>query len=486
MTKATKGNLADKPLAELILEAAEASASGALRLSRERAKAVVYFEQGEVAFAASNIRAHRLVEFLRRTGILDEAAVKELPAKATDSEILSHLTATRRIRAERLSSIRATHVSDVLRGVLLWTDGDWQFDPQVRIAGDTRVRVEAHRLLLQSTRHLPAAYVRLRFPDATEHLQPGPSNGLAANLLPAEAFVLSRISGPTPLNELLTLSGLNEAETLQSLYALVICGAVKRTGESTASFSGAAIGKAAAKADDAPKDEANTLDEFFAMVDKASDYYSLLGVERQAGADAIKHAYHSLARRYHPDRFHQSEAQLRSKIESAFARVAQAYEILGDASRRPAYDAHLASQSSAKAPAETSARERRPATSAETTGDKRAETSFQKGLAATRQNQLQQALRFLAEAASLEPRCARYRAEYGRALINDPQTRRLAEFELKAAINLEPDNTSYRVALAELYKALGLRRRAEGELQRALTSDPKNAAARTLLASLKN
>jgi Tfp pilus assembly protein PilF len=42
------------------------------------------------------------------------------------------------------------------------------------------------------------------------------------------------------------------------------------------------------------------------------------------------------------------------------------------------------------------------------------------------------------------------------------------------------------VALAELYKALGLRRRAEGELQRALTVDPKNAAARTLLASLKH
>jgi Tfp pilus assembly protein PilF len=71
-------------------------------------------------------------------------------------------------------------------------------------------------------------------------------------------------------------------------------------------------------------------------------------------------------------------------------------------------------------------------------------------------------------------------------LINDPKTRRLAEFELKAAIALEPDNTSYRVALAELYKALGLRRRAEGELQRALTVDPKNAAARTLLASLKH
>jgi Tfp pilus assembly protein PilF len=71
-------------------------------------------------------------------------------------------------------------------------------------------------------------------------------------------------------------------------------------------------------------------------------------------------------------------------------------------------------------------------------------------------------------------------------LINDPQTRRLAEIELRAAIALEPTNVSYRIALAELYKAVGLRRRAEGELQRALMTDPKSDAARNLLASLKH
>jgi tetratricopeptide (TPR) repeat protein len=122
----------------------------------------------------------------------------------------------------------------------------------------------------------------------------------------------------------------------------------------------------------------------------------------------------------------------------------------------------------------------------QTGNEDRAEASFQKGLAALKENQAQHALRLFAEAASLEPRRARYRAEYGRALINDPQTRRIAEYELKAAIALEPNNISHRVALAELYKALGLRRRAEGELQRALISDPNSEVARQLLASLKN
>ena len=484
MTKPTKGQLAQKPVAELIREIGEASASGALRLERDRAKAVVYFENGDVAFAASNIRAHRLVEFLKRTGILDESAAGSFAPKATDDEVLNLLVETRRIRADRVGTIRANHVGEVLRGVLLWTDGDWQFDPRVRIAGDTRVAIDVRRLLLESTRHLPATYLSSRFADTSEQLELAQANGQHPSLLPAEAFVLSRINGPTTVNELLSVSGMNEEETLQSLYALAICGVVKRAAWATPQFDGSAGANAAVKSEAVAEDKIDTLEDFFARAESAVTYYDLLGVGHQASADEVKNAYHSLARRFHPDRFHQADAQLRNQIESAFARVAQAYEVLGDQSSRATYDAQFAAPASSSA-SKGATRERSPA-SPKAPAESRGESSFRKGVAAINQRQPQQALRFFAEAASIEPRCARYRAEYGRALINDPKTRRLAEFELKAAIALEPDNTSYRVALAELYKALGLRRRAEGELQRALTVDPKNAAARTLLASLKH
>ena len=488
MTTPTKGTLAQKPVAELIRETGEASASGALRLSRERAKAVVYFENGDVAFAASNIRAHRLVEFLKRTGILDDNAAGYLAPKATDDQVLSLLVETGRIRADRVSTIRANHVAEVLRGVLLWTDGDWEFDPRVRIAGDTRVVIDVRRLLLESTRHLPAIYLSSRFADTNEQLEVANTNGHEPSLLPAEAFVLSRINGTATVNELLTVSGMNKDETLQSLYALAICGAVKRAAWATSQFNGSRVASAEVKTEAVAKNKAakntiDTVEEFFTTVERAAHYYDVLGVGQQASAAEIKNAYHSLARRYHPDRFHQADAQLRNQIESAFARVAQAYEVLGDASTRSTYDAQFASPTSGATPRAT--REPTPPPR-QAPADSRAESSFRNGVAAAKQGQAQQALRCFAEAASMDPRCARYRAEYGRTLINDPKTRRLAEIELKAAIALEPNNTSYRVALAELYKALGLRKRAEGELQRALTMDPKNAAARTLLASLKN
>src|SRR5438128_5109777 len=67
-----QGQLSEHPLAELIREINNTGLSGALRVSHDRAKVVVYFETGDLLFAASNLRAHRLREVLKRSGIADE------------------------------------------------------------------------------------------------------------------------------------------------------------------------------------------------------------------------------------------------------------------------------------------------------------------------------------------------------------------------------------------------------------------------------
>ena len=64
---------------------------------------------------------------------------------------------------------------------------------------------------------------------------------------------------------------------------------------------------------------------------KLPDYYTILGVSRNASLEEIKQSYRQLARLYHPDvNRHVSDAQIK--------RINEAYAILSDNARRVAYD----------------------------------------------------------------------------------------------------------------------------------------------------
>jgi curved DNA-binding protein CbpA len=242
-----------------------------------------------------------------------------------------------------------------------------------------------------------------------------------------------------------------------------------------------------------------SVEDFLDRLRRAETYYDLLGVETTAPAEQLKSAYYQIARRYHPDRFRKSEPALLARIESAFARITQAYDTLRDEAPRAHYDRKLQARRKAQQISETTAP--KPTAPAPTpTGPanaestpvepglsplQRAENDFKEGLAALEQGQRSVAAGLFASAARLAPNDPRYRAYYGQMLAAQEKTQRAAEAELQAAIRLDPQNASYRVMLAQLFRDLGFIIRARGEAERAVAADPNNRKARELLRELK-
>lgn len=459
------GQLSEQPLAELIREISTKSLGGRLRLEHDRVHVVVYFDNGNIGYAASNLRTLRLREYLRKSDLVSE---DKLDDRVPDLELLKRLCANNLVSAAAAEQVQTKQVADVLRLALLWTDGDWEFESRSRLEEQLKLDLDIDTLLLEAARRLPADFVVSRFSNRTEVITPVPEPLVNNNLLPAEVFLLSRLDQPTSLRELVAVSGLGEKETLQLVYSLALVGVVQRQqwnsvlrdqkpGPPPRPVAPIAAPPELPVEREQPREiDLTDVESFLARVRNAQTHYEVLDVNREVSAESLKKIYYQLARNYHPDRFRKSHASLVTRLEAAFARVKQAYDTLRDDNLRANYNTKLAARKKAepepKAPA--------PQTEAVI------ERVDEPGVPATES--------------------AADRAQRGRMLAGNAKTRRAAEAELLAAIKLDPKNAEYRVMLAELYRDLGLKLRAKGEAERAVAADPNNRKARDLLQALKS
>ena len=490
------GQLSEQPLAELIREISAKSLGGRLRLENNRVQVVAYFENGEFLYAASNVRTLRLREYLLKSNLVTAQGLKQFNDRVSDSDVIKVLCAQKLLTPSAAEQIQAKQVSDVLRLALLWTEGAWQFDSRSRLTDAYNLKINIASLLLDTGRRLPAKFAASRFRNPGEVITPLASPLVHDNLLPAEVFLLSRVDRPTVLRDLISISAANEEETLKIVYSLALGGLLKRENWKNALRDPQPSPPSEPEKESTPSREQSEVDleeieSFLARVKNAQTHYEVLDVNWDVTAESLKTVYYQLARRYHPDRFRRSQPAVVSRLESAFARITQAYDTLRDDSLRASYNmklearrkaAQLAAPKTPQAAQESVAEgEAEPAVSKA----ERAAEQFKEGIAALELGERKVALGLFASAARAVPNEPRYRANYGRLLAGDERTRRAAEAELTAAIKLDPGNAEYRVMLAELYRDLGLKLRAKGEAERAVAADPNHQRARELLRELK-
>lgn len=511
------GNLSEHPLAELLVEVRQANLNGSLRLTKEGQKVIIYFDSGDVVFAVSNSRQHRLYELLLREKIATKQQLLSISDFTDDLALSRNLVKNNLLAKTDIDALFFRQIEEIIVAVFDWLEGAWVFSPNIRIKDDIQFKINLPQLLIKYSRNLSSATIIRRFKSLRERFVIKPEMPVQINLLPPEAFIFSRFeNSPMSIEKISAVSSMPEDETLKILYTLWLGGFLSRQDWNTA-FNARTISaivsanftlKKAEKTpavnipalpveqtdseetpaleieETKPVDKKLSLKDYLQRIENATNHYETLAISLEADAQQIKAAYFALAKQFHPDLFYKkTDAKLFQRIQNAFTEFAQAYETLRNEASREVYDYRMRKELAEMTVLEESGTTLEEADLQKQT-DQAAE-NFEQGFDLLMDQHYEPAVPFLARAVHFAPDNARYHAYHGKVLSFDKAQRHKAEAELQTAIKLDAENVDYRIMLAEFFIQIGFLKRAEGELNRLLAIFPNNKEAQVLLDNIQ-
>jgi tetratricopeptide (TPR) repeat protein len=196
---------------------------------------------------------------------------------------------------------------------------------------------------------------------------------------------------------------------------------------------------------------------------KTLGYQGVLGLHPNASSAEIKHAYHAMAKEYHPDRYLLliQDQELKEKLNVIFAYINEAYRALS----RSGSISQQQPQASADQPES-------PFTKNKTM----AQGKYRQGRESLRNQEYGNAMTFLGQAVYLDASVPDYHYYYGITLLKHKKIKE-AEASIRKALQLSPLNADYFAELGHIYLKLGFMTRAKNTFDKALKINPSQADA---------
>jgi tetratricopeptide (TPR) repeat protein len=238
MEIALRGQLGERLVADLIREAAQQKLTGLLRLSQDKTMKAIFFESGAPVFAISNLPTEQIDHKLVKARLAAAGLVEAAKKKADNSQKLGRaLVQTGVVTEQVLQQASSELAAQTILSLFEWEQGDYVFneapatDLEARLTwspADCILRGTRQAAKLESVANALAPGYRIVAPVMSN----GDSIGSSAALTPAEGFVLSSITGPTPISEVSTLTGLSDVDVRSAVCVLLSLGLLAPLGDS--------------------------------------------------------------------------------------------------------------------------------------------------------------------------------------------------------------------------------------------------------------
>jgi len=194
------------------------------------------------------------------------------------------------------------------------------------------------------------------------------------------------------------------------------------------------------------------------------DFYSVLGLPRNATEEQIRQRFRELARVRHPDRFQGKEKE---SAENDFQAITQAFNVLSDAERRRQHDLELT----------------RPGTDSDPRQVARA--YLQRGIKAYKEKNFLEAADNFDRATKADPASAQTWHHLAMACAQQPNWLPRALTAIEQACELEPMNPSYHKQAGRICALAGQAERAAHHYRQAIEWGDDDPAVRRALEDLE-
>lgn len=227
------GSLSEINVSDLVAQLYTVKRSGILRLSQGEVKKSIYFKEGSIVFAHSNLKHERLGEILLRLGKITEDELKSVEGQLKSGMRLGRALHEKGFLAPAEVTAGVSYqIQMIVYSVFNWDSGEYEFlDRERPVFEDIMVEGSTPLMVIDGIRNITNFQVLDRaiqdLEDKVVSQNTGSKRLRRTNLDFSEETILACIDGKTTAGQLRSVSRLNPVEFGRALYCLSISGMVQ-------------------------------------------------------------------------------------------------------------------------------------------------------------------------------------------------------------------------------------------------------------------